>query len=81
MNTEDAPLDLDSIEKEIVVMRGKFDSFEYCSEEFWMVYDSLVVQLLKGAQAAAQQGDSERNSKFRNMIEEIEEKIPSGYWF
>ena len=81
MNSEDAPLDLDAIEKEIMDLRVKFDGFEYCSEEFWMVYDSLVGKLLKGAQAAAQQGDDKTNSKFRDMIEELDNKIPSGYWF
>ena len=81
MNSEDAPLDLDAIEKEIMDLRVKFAGFGYCSEEFWMVYDSLVGKLLKGAQAAAQQGDDKRNSKFRDMIEDLDDKIPSGYWF
>lgn len=81
MTSADEPRDLEAIEKEVLELRAKFDGFEYCSEEFWRVYDQLVILLIQGTQVAAREGDSERNSKFREMIDEVEDKIPSGYWF
>ncbi len=81
MTSVDEPQDLETIEERVLELRTKFDTFEYCSEEFWQVYDELVVLLIRGAQIAAREGDSERNSKFRDMIEDVENKIPSGYWF
>lgn len=81
MNPQEASPDLESMEKEILELRAKFDAFEYCSEEFWSVYDRLIALLIQGTQVAAKQGNDKKNTEFREMIDDIENRIPSGYAF
>ncbi|MDF1539574.1 MAG: hypothetical protein P1Q69_11805 [Candidatus Thorarchaeota archaeon] len=80
MTSVDEPQELGEIEERVLELRTKFDTFEYCSEEFWRVYDELVILLLRGAQIATREGDSKRKCKFSDMIDDVENKIPSGYW-
>ena len=59
---------------------ARFETFDYASEEFWVVYDELVVLLDHGTQVALREGVEDVVDEFKERMEELKDRVPSGYW-
>ncbi|NHJ13419.1 MAG: hypothetical protein EAX95_07060 [Candidatus Thorarchaeota archaeon] len=68
------------IRTKVSVLQTKLDAFDYCSEEFFEVYDKLKVLLDHGVQSGLREGNEEAINEFREKQNDLEHRVPSGYW-
>jgi len=70
---------LPEIKVRIDELLGRFETFDYVSEKFWVVYDELVVLLDHGIQLALRDGVKDVVDEFKERMEKLKDKVPSGY--
>lgn len=80
MCVDDRPQTIDEVRNRAIELQAKFEGFDYASEEFWAVYDKLVVLLDYGVEIALRAGDEKSADQFKEWLEKLKDKIPSGYW-
>jgi hypothetical protein len=64
----------------VKTLLAKLDTFQNVSEEFWSVYDELWVLVDHGVQVALRAKDKETEMDFKEILDNLKERVPSGYW-
>ena len=63
-----------------VIVLARFETFAYASEEFWVVYDELVVLLDHGTQVALLEAVEDVVDEFKESMKKLKGRVPSVYW-
>ena len=71
---------LESMKMEVNEKLKLFHEFGFVSEEFWKTHDELVQLLYRGLDIANELGDTKTSDRFREVLDELKEHTPSGYW-
>ena len=69
-----------TLKEEVENLSDKLDSFPNASEEFWETHDTLVQMLYKGIDLTNKEVLKALSSEFRNILDSLKNRIPSGYW-
>lgn len=80
MSAKGRPQNLLEIRIKVKELHIRLETFGYCSEEFWDVYDELIKLLDYGIHVALHEGDEQTKDEFRDMWDRLKERVPSGYW-
>ena len=80
MKTREKYQTLPEIKVRVDELLAQFETFDCASEEFWVVYDELVVLLDHGTQVALREGVKDVVDEFRERMESLKDRVPSGYW-
>lgn len=80
MKTREKYQTLPEIKGKIDELLAQFETFDNASEEFWIVYDELVVLLDHGTQVALREGVESVVDEFKERMEKLKDRVPSGYW-
>ena len=62
------------------ILMNRLNSFDYMSDEFWLVYDELWALVDYGVQVALHAKDEETEREFKDILDNLKERVPSGYW-
>jgi len=71
---------IEEIHNQVDQLLIRFRAFENASEEFWEVHDKLVKLLYQGIDLSNEMGDRASKDGFRDVLEDLKNSVPSGYW-
>jgi hypothetical protein len=80
MSNTERHQNLIAIRAKVKELHIKLETFSYCSDDFWAVYDELIKLLDHGIHVALREGDEQTTEEFKDMWDRLKERVPSGYW-